>query len=201
MTESTPSRRMSMTDGERVDIDGQFNPNIILKSFNTCFGSVTSLGVIREQLPKDLREENWNSFCDDVDLELSRLENIKCIYYPLSGLMLFLIASVVWVPIAFLRHAFFSVENGSFHLWYYLGWLGTILVPSIAYGAMRFHISAVSHLVWEEVRDVCVEKSVINVIRYELHEEQWGRCTFGSKYFIIVRNYAQNSKNVSVEYV
>ncbi len=227
MESSSTSRRMSggmiPNNGERVDIDGQFNPNNILQSFYFCNSkagssssssssspsvpsSVTkSIGIIREQLPKQLQEKNWNSFCDDVDLELSKLEKMKWTYYPLSSaLIIFLLASVmVWVPIIYFHYDEFllSVEDEhdgssySFHLWYYLAWSGMILVPSIAYAMIRFHMSSVSHLVWKQVRDLCAEKSIMNVIRYELHEEKWGRYSFGCKRFIIVRYYdAQNRR-------
>ncbi len=238
-----------MTNGVRVDIEGQFNPDNPLKSCHPCFttkrkmrrneemtkkkdddenenenGTIITMATVattttstntttvtnsltrglyvnREQLEEDLQEDNWVPFCDDVDLEMSRLDKIKCVYYPLSGLMAFLFVMFVWVPILLLREAFFSVENGGFNLGFYLGWIGVILVPFIAFCVIRFHIHVVSYQVFEEVKDVCEERSIMNQIRYELHEEKWSRCCFGSRRFIIVRNIAQNSNHVKVEYV
>ena len=202
MEDTQQTRRMSMTDGVRVDIEGQFNPNNPLKSCQSCKkGSSIGLHVIRDQLSKEMQYENWQAFCDDADLEMSRMERIKNVYYPLSGLMAFLFVLFVWVPMLLLRQAFFSEENGEFSIGYYMGWLLALLVPSIAYLAIRYRMHVVTHDAFEEVRDVCVEKSIINEVRYELHEEKWGKFSCGIRHFIIVRNFAQNKNHVTVQYV
>jgi hypothetical protein len=170
----------------RVTIEGQFDPS---NPYVSC-SAKQPFRVSREDLPFNQQPSNWDSFCDEVDRIIQKLNKPRQ-QYKYSSILFSVMLAGFFLPSITSQRKFANDDDPSLFIMYMV----SMVISVFMYTYLWVKINLVLKQVFSDVGQLCSQSSVPNSVTYELHDEWWGKCskvTSRRRFLIIKTSFNDN---------